>query len=421
MMRSKRDLNVFREPCSVFGSRFTVHALHLFIFILLPLLLAGCGSLANGRDRRSADLPEPTPIPTAPAAARTTYEVARGDVVYTVNFAGRVAPVVEQALAFTLDGTVGQVHVQRGQAVQTGDLIAELDTTGLLAELTLAQAALDVAQAQQDAAVRESTLARQRAEMRRDLAQLDLDFALAQAGDRPTAVQQYEIDRLTLLRDLAQLDVDELATAVPPQLAADLDLAALRIAELEAALAQTTLTAPFDGIITALNLAPGRSVTAAAAVGAVADPAQIEVAATSLRDGELAALAEEMAAQITPSGGPGATLSGSIRRLPYPYGGGGETAVTDADTSVRIQFNDPAAARGEYEPGDRVTISVVVTEHRDVLWLPPAAIRDFNGRKFVVVQNGDAQQRIDVTLGIEGNGRVEIVDGLTAGQVVVGQ
>jgi multidrug efflux pump subunit AcrA (membrane-fusion protein) len=79
------------------------------------------------------------------------------------------------------------------------------------------------------------------------------------------------------------------------------------------------------------------------------------------------------------------------------------------------------AAFGRYETGDRVSLSIVVTERQDVLWLPPAAVRDFNGRKFVVVQTDRVEQRVDVTLGIQGNGRIEILTGLEAGQLVVGQ
>ena len=51
----------------------------------------------------------------------------------------------------------------------------------------------------------------------------------------------------------------------------------------------------------------------------------------------------------------------------------------------------------------------------------PAAIRTFEGRKFVVIQENAGQRRVDVKLGIEGEDRVEIASGLTEGQIVVGQ
>jgi len=72
------------------------------------------------------------------------------------------------------------------------------------------------------------------------------------------------------------------------------------------------------------------------------------------------------------------------------------------------------------EPGDLVRVTVVLERKEDVLWLPPAAIRTFEGRKFVVIQEGAIQRRVDVTVGIESDDRVEIVSGVEEGDVVVG-
>ena len=66
-------------------------------------------------------------------------------------------------------------------------------------------------------------------------------------------------------------------------------------------------------------------------------------------------------------------------------------------------------------------MTIVLEEKQDVLWLPPAAIRRFQGRNFVVVQDGVAQRRVDVRIGIESEERVEILEGLTEGQVVIGE
>ncbi|UCC61429.1 MAG: secretion protein HlyD, partial [Anaerolineae bacterium] len=60
-------------------------------------------------------------------------------------------------------------------------------------------------------------------------------------------------------------------------------------------------------------------------------------------------------------------------------------------------------------------------EKDDVLWLPPAAIRTFQGREFVIVQEADRQRRADVQIGIESQDRVEILEGLEEDQIVVGQ
>ena len=66
----------------------------------------------------------------------------------------------------------------------------------------------------------------------------------------------------------------------------------------------------------------------------------------------------------------------------------------------------------------RVTAEVESAE--DVIWLPPQAIRNFNGRLFTVVQDGDVQRRVDVRIGVEAEDRVEILEGVEEGQTVVG-
>jgi len=52
--------------------------------------------------------------------------------------------------------------------------------------------------------------------------------------------------------------------------------------------------------------------------------------------------------------------------------------------------------------------------------LPPVSIRSFQGREFVVIQEGDGQARADVRLGLESDERVEIIEGVQEGQVVIG-
>jgi len=74
---------------------------------------------------------------------------------------------------------------------------------------------------------------------------------------------------------------------------------------------------------------------------------------------------------------------------------------------------------GTVSLGDLVRVQVVLEKKDSVLWLPPQAVRNFEGRKFVVVQDGDGQRRVDVKVGITGDDRLEIVDGLTQGQIVV--
>ena len=80
----------------------------------------------------------------------------------------------------------------------------------------------------------------------------------------------------------------------------------------------------------------------------------------------------------------------------------------------------PSATQGGSSAASDVYKRQVLERKEDVLWLPPAAIRTFEGRKFVVIQEGAIQRRVDVTVGIESDDRVEIVSGVEEGDVVVG-
>ena len=103
----------------------------LAVGLLAAGLLTGCAPGAG-----SVDLPTPTPLPTAIVPEKPTYTVQRGTVVDTVKFTGRVSPVEEAELYFRTDGRVLKVHVERGDSVLAGDLMAELDVEALYRQVT---------------------------------------------------------------------------------------------------------------------------------------------------------------------------------------------------------------------------------------------------------------------------------------------
>ncbi|MEM7114197.1 MAG: hypothetical protein AAF614_17315 [Chloroflexota bacterium] len=106
-----------------------------------------------------------------------------------------------------------------------------------------------------------------------------------------------------------------------------------------------------------------------------------------------------------------------LRQLPFPYGSGAQG--DEADNFVRLSFNNPDQA-AELNIGQRMEVAILLESRDDVLWLPPAAIREFNGRLFVAVQEGESQQRLDVKIGLQNENQVEIIEGVSGGQVVVG-
>jgi HlyD family secretion protein len=122
-----------------------------------------------------------------------------------------------------------------------------------------------------------------------------------------------------------------------------------------------------------------------------------------------------MFAALVPASGEGKPVSGKIRRLPIT---GSDVQTLDQDNTIRISLDISPADAG-YALGDLVNATVTLIKRENVLWIPPDTVRTFGGRKFVVVQVGSAQSRVDVTLGVVGEDRAEVIQGLTEGQVVV--
>jgi multidrug efflux pump subunit AcrA (membrane-fusion protein) len=388
----------------------------LTALLLASAIVSGCALLPATKLDRSTDGNEtPTPIPTAIVPIKPTYTVKRGEIVDELEFSGRVAPVVEEDLFFRNSGRVRAVFNKRNDFVEEGQVLAELEIDPLERELESAELDLERAKVRLQQAIDEHEYQLTVAQTDLDMANIRLDSMRSEAVPDQTqiALQEKEIE-------LKQLALDRLNEGIDPLLESDVERAQLDVTKLKADIADSQIIAPFAGQLLSYSLTPGQAVDAYKAVASIADVNELEVSA-DLISNQLTDLSEGMPAKFMLVSRPGVELTGTIRRLPYPYGSGGKgTTVEEMDKSTRITVNEDLAEYG-IELGDLIRVQVELERKDDVLWLPPQAIRLFEGRRFVVLKDGDVQRRVDIEVGIETQERVEIEEGLEEGQVVVGQ
>jgi len=338
----------------------------------LGVLYVALAALVGCARAQPAEAPTPTAIPTPIIPAKPTYPVQRGEVVKQIQFTGRIAPVVQQELFFRVAGRIHSVAVKQGDTITAGQVLASLETSAGGSEFD-----------------------RRRAEIQLEMAQINLDWAKSQSANKyELALKEREVE-------LAQINLDQITSAITG----------------------TEIIAPFNGqLLETTGLSEGQAVEAFKSVAVVADMGHLEVSA-DLQTTELQALAEGLPTTVALVGRPGQVLTGSIRHLPYPYWSAGSDNSSvqgqSEDQSARIALDTNPTAGG-YELGDLVRVTVILERKADVLWLPPQAIRTFEGRKFVVVQDNTGQRRVDVKIGIESDDRVEVLEGVTEGQIVVG-
>lgn len=392
--------------------QFTTYITLLFVTILA----SGCSLLPAGRsDTAASEAPTPTPIPTAIVPTKPTYTVQVGEVVDELTFSGRISPILEEELFFRAAGRVRAVFAKRNDMITEGTVIAELENDALERELLSAELTLARAQTILDAAEQELEYSRRIAQANLEIEQIKLASMQAEQVPDPNAIaiQQKQIE-------MSQIGIERLASGVDSLLVNDVERAQLDVTKLKTEIAEAQIVAPFDGQLLSVSLTPGQAIDGFQPVVVLADVDNLEVSADLLSD-QMTKLVEGMPAQVVLVSRPGEILPGKVRQLPYPYGSGGRgQEVEDMDKSTRFTLETSALEAG-FNLGDLVRITVELERKADVLWLPPQALRVFDGRRFAVVQDGEAQRRVDVTVGIQTQERVEIETGLEEGQVVVGQ
>lgn len=194
----------------------------------------------------------------------------------------------------------------------------------------------------------------------------------------------------------------ELSAAQAGLVAAQADL---RLASEQ--LAKTLLTAPVGGTVTKLslhvgdNVMPGQPLAVIETTGA----AELEALATA---GERARLRPGQQARITVEGVAG-VCHGTVRAV--------ATSAESDGRSFKVRL---LVAGHDLPPGSQARAEVDVAVEPDALLVPLGAIVDLDSREpYLFVDDAGQAKRRRLTLGLRGVAKVQVLDGLNAGEQVV--
>jgi membrane fusion protein (multidrug efflux system) len=286
-----------------------------------------------------------------------------------VEVVGNLRASVGANLAAEVGGLVSAIHFESGKSVAAGQLLVQLNTGPLTAQLEQLKAA---------AALAEQTY-------QRDLAQLKAE-AISQAA----------------------VDVD----------AANVKSARAQIAAQQATIAQKAIRAPFTGrlgirqVDLGQYIAPGTPLVSLQQL----DPMYLDFSVPQSQLG-LLRLGETIVVQSNAH--PGRTFSGKIAAI--------EPQIDTATRNVKVRAAIPNP-RGELLPGMFATARISSGEVRQYITLPNAAIayNPYGSTVFVVLSKAGAdgkaglvvQQRF-VTTGATRGDQVAVLNGLKSGETVV--
>ena len=220
----------------------------LWAVLAAAMLAAGCGRKAAA-PAAGGGAPAAL-VAVQPAVSRAWAE--HDEVVGTVR-AKRSATVSAQ-----ISGTIMELRVEAGQAVKAGEVLTVLDVAAVRAQL--AQAEATKAQAVAAKAQAEAELSRASADLARYAKLLEQEAATR---------QEFEAVR-------ARARVAESATALAEGRIAQ---AEAKLAEVATLLGYASVTAPFDGVVTAKLAERGDLAQPGKALVEIADPATLQLEA----------------------------------------------------------------------------------------------------------------------------------------------
>ncbi|MEO9648563.1 MAG: efflux RND transporter periplasmic adaptor subunit [Roseobacter sp.] len=348
----------------------TVHGLFLYVVLLITI-----------------SWPSLVPAQGRPASVGTEV-VEIQQIAETVPLFAEIVTAREGTIASRIAGTVDDVFVMEGAVVDSGDVLAHLDTE--LLEILSRQADARMAEARAGITIARSRLDRATSALGRI------------EGLRDTA--SFSTSRF----DEAQSDFFQ-AQGLLAEAEARVKTAEANLAETKYQLDRAEITAPFPGIVLEVNTNPGEFIPSGASVVTLLDIGSIEIEASVPAQYITVLTPGLMVDGYTETG---ETMDLAVRVL---------LPIENTATRTRpVRFtSEHLAEMKTLAIGQSITVNIPISEPRDALSVPKDALVQAQGGWTVFVANDGKAQPRPIQIGVALGDRFEVLDGLSEGEIVV--
>jgi RND family efflux transporter MFP subunit len=286
-------------------------------------------------------------------------------------------------------GRLQDISVRLGDRVGRGQRIAKIEDFELQEQVKQQEAALEVSRA---------TIRQREADLQ--LAETNVERSRSLFSRQLLPKQTLDDTEARYQAAVAQLD---LARAQNTQSTA-------RLEELRINLANTVVVSPVNGFVARRAVDPGAFVSQNAPVVDVVDIARVRLVANVVEK-DLSQLRAGDDTRVQVDAFPGETFTGRIARVAPVLDPATRTA------SIEIEIPNPGF---QLKPGMYARVTVTTDERKDALTVPSPAVVDVGGRRgvFLAAENDTVAFR-PVTVGVEEDALIEILQGLSEGDRVV--
>ena len=380
----------------------------LFIpLLLLAVMYGGCKSAADTPANPSIQKARAATPESVQSHAIETESVAPQPIAGTILATGKIL-VSEDRIASigpVHEGRLVRLYAGQGSKVKKGQKLADLESADLdQAEADYLKALADSENARRASAAevklaqanydRNKMLYEKTITARKNFLAAEHDLEVAQASAASsvasTKAALTAARRHLLILGLKDSDIDALA-GKPAQSSV------------------FSLISPIEGIVVERNATIGATVADDATLFKIIDLSRVWIDANVFeKDLERVKLGQGV--KIVVPAFPGSSFSGKVILV---------SSVLDPETrSVKVRTEVPNPD-GRLKPEMFANVEIITDLHRTAISISQSAVLEEDGKTIVFVADGGGYKKRVVTAGIRNKDRVEIIDGLSAGDKVV--
>lgn len=324
-----------------------------------------------------------------------TAQVEPGDIKTTITATGTIEPVKTVDVGTQVSGIVKRLYVDYNSVVKRGQVIAELDRTNLLSDLTSMQAHLRSAQIELD--YQKKNYARYAELKQKDLVSLsEYDVALENYRKAQESVR------------IAQQDVARAKTN----------------------LSYATVYSPIDGVVISKSVEEGQTVASSFSTPSIVkiarDLTDMQCIA-KVDEADIGEVREGQRVTFTVDAYPDDVFSGNVKQVRQ------NPVSTNNVVTYEVVISAPNADL-KLKPGLTASITIYTLERSGVMSVPSAALRfvpeaSIFGKKYVIKDTtaehklwtleGNVLTAHKVEIGVTDGLRTEVLNGLKEGTTIV--
>jgi len=377
----------------------------ILITLLIVMSSGGCGRTAN----RSANstIGQSTATAPAPNSAIEIELVGQQSIAGVIPATGKIL-VPEDRIAIigpVNQGRIVRLYAGQGSKVQKGQKLADLESSDIdQAEADYLKALADYENARRSSAAdirlaqanydRTKLLYEKTITAGKNLQAAEHDLEVAKAS----AENSINGTKAALIAARRHLQILGLSNSTIDTLPNKPDLAAV-----------FSLNSPIAGTVIERNATIGASVGTDASLFKIIDLSRVWIDANVFeKDLARVRLGQEVKIRVTAL--PGATYSGRVTLI---------NSIVDPETRTIKVRTEVANPDNRLKPDMFANVEIVTDLNRAAISIPQTAVLNDGGKTIVFVAADNSYQKREVHTGIREGDRVEIVEGLRAGEKVV--